>query len=160
VLATLVKLGFVTREFLLTPLQFGVPNSRLRYYLLAARPSGAFLSSVASDRILRHIPGYDTEWSDARSSSSAGSEMTENKVRSLREYLDRKESKDAYAVPEHVLMKWGRLFDIVLPSATRTCCFTRGQLFCFVHFSICLTSRRIYTASGAGGVHSPRERGT
>lgn len=129
-LATLVKLGFVTREFLLTPLQFGVPNSRLRYYLLAARPSGAFLPSVTSDRILRHIPGHDTEWSDARSSSSAGPEMTENKVRPLREYLDRKESKDtqgAYAVPERVLMKWGRLFDIVLPSATRTCCFTRGQ---------------------------------
>ena len=126
-LVTLVKLGFVTREFLLTPLQFGVPNSRLRYYLLAASPSGAFLSSVTSDRILRHIPGHDTEWSDARSSTSAGPGTTENKVRPLCEYLDRKDTQGAYAVPERVLMKWGRLFDIVLPSATRTCCFTRGQ---------------------------------
>ncbi|KAH9985762.1 S-adenosyl-L-methionine-dependent methyltransferase [Russula vinacea] len=127
VLAVLVKLGFVTRELLLTPLQFGVPNSRLRYYLLAARPSGAFLSSVDSDRILRHIPGRGTEWNDARSSSlPEGPETIENNVRSLRDYLDRKDTQTKYAVSERVLMKWGRLFDIVLPSATRTCCFTRG----------------------------------
>jgi tRNA (cytosine38-C5)-methyltransferase len=139
VLAILVKLGFVTRELLLTPLQFGVPNSRLRYYLLAARPSGVFLPSVASDRILRHIPGHGTEWNDARSSSSV--EAIDNNVRSLRDYLDRKETQGAYAVPERVLMKWGRLFDIVLPSATRTCCFTRGrfELLC-LQLSISLTS--------------------
>ena len=131
-LAILTKLGFATRELLLTPLQFGVPNSRLRYYLLAARrPSDAFLSSVdSSGRILRHIPGHGTEWNDARSSSSssaAGSETVENNVRALRDFLDRSDSQLAYPVPERVLMKWGRLFDIVLPSAMRTCCFTRGQ---------------------------------
>ncbi len=127
-LAILAKLGFVTRELLLTPLQFGVPNSRLRYYLLAARrPSDAFLTSVGSDRILRHIPGHGAEWSDSRLSSSAGGpETVENNVRPLRDYLDRR--GDTYPVPERVLMKWGRLFDIVLPSATRTCCFTRGLL--------------------------------
>ena len=129
-LAILAKLGFVTRELLLTPLQFGVPNSRLRYYLLAARrPSDAFLSSVDSGGILRHIPGHGTEWSDARlasSSSAAGSETVEGNVRPLRDYLDRTDNQ-AYPVPEHVLIKWGRLFDIVLPSAMRTCCFTRGQ---------------------------------
>ena len=123
-LAVLSQLGFVTRELLLTPLQFGVPNSRLRYYLLAARPSGAFLYSGDSDRILRCIP----EWSDARlSSSTVGPETIEGDVRPLRDYLDRKDTQMAYAVPERVLMKWGRLFDIVPPSAMRTCCFTRGQ---------------------------------
>ncbi|KAH9981611.1 S-adenosyl-L-methionine-dependent methyltransferase [Russula compacta] len=126
-LLILTRLGFVTRELLLTPLQFGVPNSRLRYYLLAAaRPAGAFFtSSVDSERILRHIPGYPADWDDARSSASA-SETIENKVRPVRDYLDRKDTQTAYAVPERVLIKWGRLFDIVLPSATRTCCFIRG----------------------------------
>lgn len=130
-LAILARLGFVTRELLLTPLQFGVPNSRLRYYLLAARrPSDAFLPSVDSGGILRHIPGHGAEWSDARSSSSlsaAGFETVEGNVRPLRDYLDRTDSQLAFPVPERVLMKWGRLFDIVLPSAMRTCCFTRGQ---------------------------------
>ena len=127
-----MKLGFVTRELLLTPLQFGVPNSRLRYYLLAARSSGAFPSSVDSDRILRHIPGRGTEWNDARSSSLPnGPETIENNVRALRDYLDRKGTQTKYAVSERVLKKWGRLFDIVLPSATRTCCFTRGKFELF-----------------------------
>jgi tRNA (cytosine38-C5)-methyltransferase len=29
-------------------------------------------------------------------------------------------------VPDRVLVKWGKLFDIVLPSSRRSCCFTRG----------------------------------
>ena len=53
--------------------------------------------------------------------------MVENNVRPLRDYLDGTDNQLTYPVPERVLMKWGRLFDIVLPSATRTCCFTRGQ---------------------------------
>ncbi|KAI9510696.1 S-adenosyl-L-methionine-dependent methyltransferase [Russula earlei] len=124
-LVILTKLGFVTRELLLTPLQFGVPNSRLRYYLLASRLPGAFSSSIDSNRILRHIPGHGSDWSDARS-SAASPQMIESPVRTLRDYLDGITTQSAYAVPERVLMKWGRLFDIVLPSAKRTCCFTRG----------------------------------
>jgi len=34
----LEKLNFSFQEFLLTPTQFGIPNSRLRYYLIAKRP--------------------------------------------------------------------------------------------------------------------------
>ena len=58
--------------------------------------------------------------------------MVEKAARPLRDYLDRKDAQMAHAVPERVLLKWGRLFDIVLPSATRTCCFTRGQLELFI----------------------------
>jgi tRNA (cytosine38-C5)-methyltransferase len=114
----------------LTPLQFGVPNSRLRYYLLASRVSGAFVSRVDSDRILRHIPGRGADWKDARSSGVPGT--GENKARPLCDYLERKDAQAAHAVPDRVLLKWGRLFDIVLPSATRTCCFTRGELELFI----------------------------
>ncbi|KAH9971182.1 S-adenosyl-L-methionine-dependent methyltransferase [Lactifluus volemus] len=123
VLCVLKKLGFVTQEFLLTPLQFGIPNSRLRYYLLASRIAGAFVSHVDLDRILRHIPGHGADRKDGR--SSAFPEMGENQVQPLRDYLD-KDAQTAPAVSDRVLLKWGRLFDIVLPSATRTCCFTRG----------------------------------
>ena len=34
-ITTLTETGYTHRELLLSPLQFGVPNSRLRYYLLA-----------------------------------------------------------------------------------------------------------------------------
>ncbi|KAH8981533.1 S-adenosyl-L-methionine-dependent methyltransferase [Lactarius akahatsu] len=125
VLDVLTKLGFATRELLLTPLQFSVPNSRLRYYLLASCASGAFRSSVyPPDRILRHIPGRAAIWEDTR--ASGASDTVGNWVRPLRDYLDRENAVTANTVPDRVLIKWGRLFDIVSPCATRTCCFTRG----------------------------------
>ncbi|KAH9005768.1 S-adenosyl-L-methionine-dependent methyltransferase [Lactarius hatsudake] len=125
VLDVLTKLGFATRELLLTPLQFSVPNSRLRYYLLASCASGAFRSSVyPPDRILRHIPGRAANWEDTR--ASGASDSVGNWVRPLRDYLDRENAVTANTVPDRVLIKWGRLFDIVSPCATRTCCFTRG----------------------------------
>lgn len=43
----------------------------------------------------------------------------------IREYLDT-DVDEASRVPEKVLKKWGRLFDIVKPSSERSCCFTRG----------------------------------
>lgn len=49
--------------------------------------------------------------------------------REIRAYLDlglTDEEEDEYSVPDRILGKWGRLFDIVLPSSKRTCCFTRG----------------------------------
>ena len=36
---TLKSCGYVYQEFLLTPLQFGIPNSRLRYYCIAKHKS-------------------------------------------------------------------------------------------------------------------------
>ena len=109
-------------------------------------------------RILRHIPGRGADWSDARSSAATEKTETENNARPLRDYLDAK-PKDvqmAHAVPERVLTKWGRLFDIVLPSATRTCCFTRGQDSWLTLISrVVVTFRRVYAAGGAGGIYSP-----
>ncbi|KAH9172832.1 S-adenosyl-L-methionine-dependent methyltransferase [Lactarius sanguifluus] len=131
VLDVLTNLGFATRELLLTPLQFSIPNSRLRYYLLASCASGAFGSSVyPSDRILRHIPGRAANWEDTR--ASGASDSVGNWVRPLRDYLDRENAVTANTVPDRVLIKWGRLFDIVSPCATRTCCFTRGHLLVIV----------------------------
>ncbi|KAI0297504.1 S-adenosyl-L-methionine-dependent methyltransferase [Multifurca ochricompacta] len=126
VLDVLTKLGFTTDEFLLTPLQLGVPNSRLRYYLLASRASAALITPMHSDRILRHIPGRGMDWDWENACSLAAPETAENKVQPLRDYLDGHDALTAHAVPDRVLTKWGRLFDIVLPSAARTCCFTRG----------------------------------
>ncbi|KAG7089090.1 hypothetical protein E1B28_010799 [Marasmius oreades] len=112
-LETLRRIGYHTAEFLLTPLQFGVPNSRLRYYLLA-RKSVPF---SCSEEVQSSIPG-----------------LPEVHVPEIGYYLDEPElvsegegeSWHPHAVPDRVLKKWGRLFDIVLPSSRRTCCFTRG----------------------------------
>ncbi|KAG0703032.1 S-adenosyl-L-methionine-dependent methyltransferase [Suillus ampliporus] len=112
---TLKHLGYVVAEFLLTPVQFGIPNSRLRYYLLAKSSPLRFTGLHESDFDPIHdkIPGT----------------ASNIPVHLVREYLDpacEDEISLRCNIPDRVLAKWGRLFDIVLPSGRRTCCFTRG----------------------------------
>ncbi|KAF7321963.1 Dna methyltransferase [Mycena kentingensis (nom. inval.)] len=132
--STLQDLGYTTREFLLTPLQFGIPNSRLRYYLLAKRAPYSFrldevgAGSASGPGPLRYIPGSGSQpWVDNRLQTTAGADAVPNimEVDEIQTYLDA-EPDAACAIPDKVLNKWGRLFDIVLPSARRSCCFTRG----------------------------------
>ncbi|KIP04052.1 hypothetical protein PHLGIDRAFT_25806 [Phlebiopsis gigantea 11061_1 CR5-6] len=118
------KLGYACSEFLLTPLQFGIPNSRLRYYLLAKwNPLKSTNTPVeaAAQMILRHIPGQGGDWLDPRDATERIYDVQE-----VRRYLDDDLEGSDFRISDRVLEKWGRLFDIVLPSARRTCCFTRG----------------------------------
>ncbi|KIM34257.1 hypothetical protein M408DRAFT_303367 [Serendipita vermifera MAFF 305830] len=115
VLGLLHRLGYHTMEFLLTPRQCGIPNSRLRYYLVARRSS--FEEVEQTTTIFNHIPG---KMEQEENSSFVGL---------ISEYLD--EGVDqATVIPDRVLERWGRLFDIVKPSSNNTCCFTRG----YTHF--------------------------
>ncbi|PIL29903.1 DNA methyltransferase [Ganoderma sinense ZZ0214-1] len=126
-LATLRALGYAVVELLITPLQFGIPNSRLRYYLLAKASPLTFAGvGGQEDRIWRHIPGHGTDWTDPRTQFEE--ETVDAASAELREYLDEDTGAEPlpHAIPDKVLEKWGRLFDIVLPSARRTCCFTRA----------------------------------
>lgn len=123
-LSTLTSLGYAVFEFLLTPLQFGIPNSRLRYYLLAKMTPLIFPVSQSANegKIWRHIPGRGQAWLDTRLHNGL---QPSNAAEEIRHYLDA-DSGDATQVSDEILKKWGRLFDIVLPSSRRTCCFTRG----------------------------------
>ncbi|KAJ7760338.1 S-adenosyl-L-methionine-dependent methyltransferase [Mycena olivaceomarginata] len=111
-----------TRHVLVSTLRslgytFGIPNSRLRYYLLAKRSPYSFRDLPSGDgETLRHIPGRGSTWVDSRLVEQAPDDNS---------YLD-PEPVDGCDIPDKILCKWGRLFDIVLPSARRTCCFTRG----------------------------------
>lgn len=117
------SLGYATTELLLTPLQFGIPNSRLRYYLLAKLRPLRFAYSEDSVQVWKNIAGHGEPWVDTRLESSQTPSITP-----LRRYLDSGDmaANESLRIPDRVLEKWGRLFDIVLPSSHRTCCFTRG----------------------------------
>ncbi|XP_062596598.1 tRNA (cytosine(38)-C(5))-methyltransferase-like [Saccostrea cucullata] len=62
---TLRECNFAYQEFLLSPLQFGIPNSRLRYYLIAKRESLKFsfetsaeiLTKLPEENYLKYVPG-------------------------------------------------------------------------------------------------------
>lgn len=130
-MSTLRSIGYTTLELLLTPLQFGIPNSRLRYYLLAKKSPIPFrhIPSDALDEVWRQIPGSGVAWSDPRLDIKINANFDLPGIRKIQSYLDddTTETTDEYRVPDKVLEKWGRLFDITKPSSTRTCCFTRGE---------------------------------
>lgn len=122
------SLGYRTLELLLTPLQFGVPNSRLRYYFLAKKDPLRFAHTGKEniDRIWRHIPGQGEDWIDDRFDDSK--ERNRVHIPTLNSYLDTPaETADYYPIPDKVLFKWGSLFDVIYPSSCRSCCFTRGR---------------------------------
>ena len=83
------------------------------------------------DNIWREIPGQESVWSDPRlQEHNVGTDSSpNNNIHEIRDYLDVSSEGNAQklAVPDKVLEKWGRLFDIVTPSSQRTCCFTRGM---------------------------------
>ncbi|EJD55273.1 S-adenosyl-L-methionine-dependent methyltransferase [Auricularia subglabra TFB-10046 SS5] len=107
----LASLNYSTREFLLSPLQFGIPNSRKRFYLLAKLGPLEFALP----------PSVFVEWTDPRDTNEPLSSE------SLARFLDQGTTEtNECIVPDKVLLKWAHEFDIVLPSAQRTCCFTRG----------------------------------
>ncbi|KAF8640340.1 hypothetical protein AX17_000012 [Amanita inopinata Kibby_2008] len=128
-LSTLQSLDYTTLELLLTPLQFGIPNSRLRYYLLAKRKPQTFAGvNVVHRQVWRWIPGQLEGWTDPRERTEpAADDDADTAVNEIRQYMDDDLGDEhPFIIPDRVLQKWGRLFDIVLPSSKRTCCFTRG----------------------------------
>ncbi|KAF5382814.1 hypothetical protein D9757_007279 [Collybiopsis confluens] len=131
-LSQLHSLGYTTAEFLLTPLQFSIPNSRLRYYLLAKTAPFAFPPSIQPGVTYRSIPldgGQSNSWVDPREDPGSGSLDDADTTLPIRHYLDSDLNDNGphpHSVPDKVLEKWGRLFDIALPFDKRTCCFTRG----------------------------------
>ncbi|KAI7880401.1 TRNA aspartic acid methyltransferase 1 [Lichtheimia hyalospora FSU 10163] len=132
---TLKDCGYIFQEFLLTPLQLGIPNSRMRYYLLAKREPSSF-TYPPTGTILGFIPGSEhmsNEFIDNRTNTLTSEDQLINastsavNVAQVSEYLDpTEENLDAYLVSDKILFKHGHVFDIVKPSTKRSCCFTKG----------------------------------
>ena len=53
-MACLTQCGYTAQQFMLTPLQFGIPNCRLRYYLIA-RLDGGFSFKTTDEVFLMGI---------------------------------------------------------------------------------------------------------
>lgn len=153
IVQVLLSCGYQVEEFLLDPRQLGLPNARLRYYLIAtkcdsdcmiASGSGAGPGTIA--RIRTDLPppvqrvGRDTVASAVEERStdsvppcfSAGSPSSAD-VRPLRNFLEDgvcdstgEEYFAAYAIPDRVLTKSGGCLDIVFPDSHHTCCFTKA----------------------------------
>jgi len=120
----LVDCGYIWNEYLLSPVQFGIPNHRLRYYMTCRR---------------RTTPINNTPTTTIRTSLLHDAFPPDTCRKTLLEYLDRnllstdspslarQESLAPYLVPDSVLRQpWASDLSVVTPQATETYCFTAG----------------------------------
>ncbi|KAL3498289.1 hypothetical protein ACH5RR_041021 [Cinchona calisaya] len=145
--------NFVLQEFILSPLQFGIPYSRPRYFCLAKRKPLAFKNPEFNNQLLSS-PGLFCGQDDTKSGpgeQSYGCQPIEdflelkiigNKINSepsslLANVSELSEQTDAinscghsflnqYLVPLSLVERWGSAMDIVFPDSKRCCCFTKS----------------------------------
>ena len=97
------------KEFLLCPTQFGMPNSRLRYYLTARKdPAKSPLEGNIEQR-LTMCP----EDIEVKEPSPVG------------EFLDEGRGGES-SLPRSVILKHAEVIDIVNVGSRRSCCFTKS----------------------------------
>ncbi|XP_078613440.1 tRNA (cytosine(38)-C(5))-methyltransferase-like [Branchiostoma floridae x Branchiostoma japonicum] len=147
--ATLDECGYCYQEFLLSPNQFGIPNSRLRYFLLAKRKPLTFAFEHQTD-IMKEMPliGSATPANQNTSSSEVVNQNTsQNKqeipcpysifdpedrdttnCREISEFLEphSKEEEEGLLLQDKLLDRYWKVLDIVTPSSRRSCCFTKA----------------------------------
>lgn len=150
----LLHRGYAWQEFLLSPTQFGVPNSRLRYYMLAKLSEEPF-TFTTSPEVLTEFPYCLCVQSQAFLESLSepccrcsrpvkpslqllhhkfhsyhhGSSPTNNlssELPSLSSYLDTEIDLDGFLLSDKVLKRYYMLLDIVTCKSQRSCCFTKG----------------------------------
>lgn len=104
---SLERSGFHWREFILTPTQFNVPNTRYRYYCIARK--GADFP-FAGGKIWEEMPGA----------------IAQNQgLSQIAEIVEENVSPD-FLVPDDVLTKRVLVMDIIHPAQSRSMCFTKG----------------------------------
>ncbi|XP_017012000.2 tRNA (cytosine(38)-C(5))-methyltransferase [Drosophila takahashii] len=103
----LEKSGFHWREFILTPTQFNVPNTRYRYYCIARKDQDF---PFPGGKIWEEMPG---------------SKAQDQKLSQISEILEENVSP-GFLVPDDVLTKRVLVMDIIHPTQSRSMCFTKG----------------------------------
>ncbi|GFQ72761.1 hypothetical protein TNCT_165231 [Trichonephila clavata] len=123
---TIKKSGYRYQEFLLTPQDFGIPNSRLRYYLIAKVKSARF-SFAESQQVLRSFPDTISSWKFHCGKCQLMTIGKDNFC-PLKHFLEERSTEyfESYLVPDSVLLKYWSVFDIVREESHNSCCFTKA----------------------------------
>lgn len=135
VLMKLAENGYHWKEYLVSPIQCGIPNHRLRYYLLAELGSKRWSQCASRDTVSSELPKSDNYSHTGR--------------RRVADYLIHEHNSDvSFLVPPEVLSQpWAKDLGVVRPSDMQTHCFTAGY------------SRIYHRSTGSllllDGVHEP-----
>ena len=110
------------QEVLVSPIDFGIPNSRLRYYMMAKlkpfrfKLNGKVLSISEGEKVLQ---GEFYEYLKEKIEKSCFK-------RTISEYIIEKEKTSQYLLTDEVLLRFHEILDIVNRNSTKSCCFTKA----------------------------------
>ncbi|XP_046467586.1 tRNA (cytosine(38)-C(5))-methyltransferase [Neodiprion pinetum] len=119
----IVNSGFNYKEFLLSPCQFGIPNTRQRYYMIAKRKELQFFFTDPS--LTKFYPKELLE--DVKDAKRILNILEDN--------ID----ENNYLISTKILAKHAGVLDIRTAASTKSCCFTKaygryaegtGSVFC------------------------------
>ncbi|GJJ69938.1 tRNA (cytosine38-C5)-methyltransferase [Entomortierella parvispora] len=135
------KMGYVFRECLLAPFNFGVPNDRLRYFLMARLRSSFSdeqqqqqLSSGTGD-IRSKVFDPETEpiytnWPFPAFVEDPNKKLNQHPftLPEIRHFLDKDESQNKeFLLPRQLVLERPNFrFDVLRPSSNRSSCFTKA----------------------------------
>ena len=129
------QLKYDCRELLLSPSQIGIPNSRLRYYLIARlSPDFAFESG---NSVIQTIPSIQAHGACRQCCSilfpnsdlhpeANGSFKPEFETQSLQIFLQGEGDVLPHFSLNDKQLRYTQVLDIVTRCSDNTCCFTRG----------------------------------
>lgn len=151
---TLTVCGYTFQEIMISPTSVGIPNSRLRYFLLAkistenfsskildAFPHPAESDSPEQPTVLSPPhPGTCQPEEDLQGSHflyklettlEVQKKMSQNNdlsVRQIQDFLEPQMEVDMehYLLPPKTLLRYALILDIVRPTCRRSVCFTKG----------------------------------
>ncbi|XP_035210068.1 tRNA (cytosine-5-)-methyltransferase-like isoform X2 [Stegodyphus dumicola] len=124
---TLKKSGYRYQEFLLSPKDFGIPNSRLRYYIIAKQQQLPF-SFDCVQQVLFKMPKEAYSWTAVCEKCCQQQYSASIPRCSVGHFLEEKPEEyfSSFLISDDALLKHWTVFDMVNKSGTNSCCFTKA----------------------------------
>uniref|UniRef100_A0A3Q2QB47 Uncharacterized protein n=1 Tax=Fundulus heteroclitus TaxID=8078 RepID=A0A3Q2QB47_FUNHE len=143
---TLMDCGYTFQEFMISPTSVGIPNSRLRYFLIAKicgcvfshvprSPLPSLSSVLRSDSPCTGQPAEEKNSAHVlykrETPSDAQRKTNQNKnpsVQQIQDFLQPQMNVDMerYLLQPKTLLRYASILDIVQPQSRRSVCFTKG----------------------------------
>ncbi|XP_043250724.1 tRNA (cytosine(38)-C(5))-methyltransferase [Colletes gigas] len=121
--------GFNHKELIISPCQFGIPNTRYRYYLLAKKQNLEFcldnltLNFQLSKDALNFLPKSKHRLlADKNSTQNFDADKMCYKIENILENVE----ETQYLIPKQLLQKRAWLLDIRTSQSNGSCCFTKA----------------------------------
>lgn len=134
---TLIRCDYRFEEFLLSPTQFSIPNSRQRYYLIGRKVGTNLTSNKYKPNIHTKVPVIESNNSifDSKSvveyvdqisiEEQSGLVFIGEQFQTIESYLDNK-IDEQYELNNETLLRYHMLFDLVDHNSFSTNCFTKA----------------------------------